>query len=381
MIYLPSEFPLDPEFCYLNHAAISPWPRRTAERVAAMAQRIMTCGGADYPAWLGTEQQLRERIAALLNAPDADDIALLKNTSDGLSMISQGLDWQDGDGVVGVAGDFCSNEMVWQALGDRGVEYTGVDTGKVQDQEAVLIDALAPNTRLLAVSTVHFATGYRYDIARLGEACRERGVLLSVDGIQSLGALRFDLAETPADFVTCGGHKWLLSPEGIGFLYCRAELRERIALHQYGWAMRDTPYDFEPEGPWRPASSARRFEAGTPNMLGIHAMEASLSLFAELGMPFVEQRLADNVTYLYDALSAIDGIEMVTTADPAKRAGIVTFRHRDIDGQQLHRALTERQLICSPRGGGVRLAPHFYTSQAVLERSISIIQQSIQHMK
>lgn len=379
MIYLPSEFPLDTGLCYLNHAAIGPWPRRTAQAVAAFAQQNMTRGGSDYPEWLTVEKRLRERLARLINAQDPADIALVQNTSEGLSIISQGLDWQDGDEVIGFAGDFCSNQMVWQALEDRGVRYRAVDLQHVTDPEQALIDAFSPHTRLLAVSSVHFATGYRFDLGRLSEACARNGILFSVDAIQSLGAQSFDLDETPADFVVAGGHKWLLSAEGLGFMYCRPTLREQLSLHRFGWAMREAPYGFETDD-WSAAHSARRFEAGTPNMLGIHAMDATLSLFEELGMAFVEERLAQNIAYLEESIGGLPGTQQITPADPAKRAGIFTFRHSRIEGAKLHAALMQNDVICSPRAGGIRLAPHFYTSRNVLEEAISVIHQTIQRI-
>lgn len=372
MLYLPAEFPQDADLCYLNHAAVGPWPRRTAQAVAGFAQQNMTRGATDYPAWLKVEQRLRERLAHLINARSPGDIALVQNTSVGLSIISQGLDWRDGDEVVGLAGDFCSNTMVWEVLGERGVTYRPVDALRDRDPEQALIAALSAKTRLLAISTVHFATGYRFDVQRLSEACRAQGVLLSVDGIQSLGAVAFDLDEVPADFVVSGGHKWLLSAEGLGFLYCHPRLREQLRLHQFGWAMRDSPYDFEGDT-WTPAQSARRFEAGTPNMIGIHALDASLGLFEEIGMAVVEERLAANLAFLEAELRKLAGIEIVTPADPAKRAGILTFRHARIDGVELHKALMHEGVICAARAGGVRLAPHFYTSQAVLERAVDLI--------
>lgn len=380
MLYLPAEFPLDPDLCYLNHAAIGPWPRRTAQVVANFAQQVMLRAGADYPDWLDTEQRLRERLARLINAGGADDIALVQNTSTGLSIVSQGLDWQDGDEVVGLKGDFCSNRMVWQVLQDRGVSYRAVDALASGDPEGALIDAMGPHTRLLAISTVQFATGYRFDMHRLAQACRARDVLLSVDAIQSLGAVPFDQAEIQADFITGGGHKWLLSPEGQGFLYCKPERREQLSLHQFGWAMRASPYAFESET-WDSAASARRFEAGTPNMIGIHGMDASLSLFEEFGMQNVAARIDSNISTLFEHLDAMPGIEIVTPGDPRRRAGILTFRHRTLGGDRLHAALMQQGLICSPRVGGIRLAPHFYTPESVLIRAIETISQTIQNIK
>lgn len=376
MLYLPAEFPQDADLCYLNHAAVGPWPRRTAQVVAGFAQTNMTRGATDYPARMEVEKRLRDRLAHLINAPSSDDIALVPNTSVGLSIISQGLDWRDGDEIVGLAGDFCSNTMVWEVLDDRGVSYRPIDALNSPDPEAALIAAFSPKTRLLAISTVHFATGYAFDMPRLSEACRSRGILLSVDAIQSLGAAGFDLARAPADFVTSGGHKWLLSPEGQGFLYCRAELRDRLRLHQFGWAMREAPYDFEGDA-WTAAPSARRFEAGTPNMLGIHALDASLGLFEEIGIKVVEERLAANLAFLEVRLREIPGTELVTPADPKRRVGILTFRHPGMAAPELHRRLMQQGLVCAARAGGIRLAPHFYTPQAVLETAISRIRATL----
>ncbi len=379
MLYLPSEFPQEPDLCYLNHAAVGPWPRRTAQAVASFAQQNMTRGAEDYPAWMEVEHRLRYRLARLINAQDPNDIALVKNTSEGLSIISQGLDWLSGDEVIGLAGDFCSNQMPWEVLSGQGVNYVRVNALQDKDPEGALIAAMSDKTRLLAISTVHFATGYRFDMQRLADACRRKDVLLSVDAIQSLGAVAFDLAETPADFVTSGGHKWLLSPEGLGFLYCRPELREHISLHQFGWAMRESPYAFESES-WITAKSARRFESGTPNMTGIHAMEASLSLFEELGMEFVESRLVENVSFLETELGKLPEVEIVTPKDPEKRAGILTFRHAGSPTPTLHAQLMKNRVICAARAGGIRLAPHFYTPRPTLELGLQKIRQIIQTM-
>jgi selenocysteine lyase/cysteine desulfurase len=369
MLYLPAEFPQDPDLCYLNHAAIGPWPRRTAQIVANFAYQNMSRGGADYPQWLPIEQALRERLARLINAGSSDDIALTKNTSEGLSTIASGLDWRSGDEVVGLAHDFVSNRMVWEALGGRGVTYRAVDALATDDPEGALIAALSEKTRLLAVSSVHYATGYRLDLERLGDACRDGRTLLSVDVIQGLGAVPFDARTVHADFVTGGGHKWLLSPEGLGFLYVRPELREQLTLRQYGWAMRASPYDFDAED-WRPADSARRFESGTPNMTGIHAMHASLTLFDEIGLETVHARLAAHVDHLAREIAAMPGLEVLTPIDPSRRAGILTFRSHDLDGGHLHRALSAAGVVCSPRAGGIRLSPHFYTPDAQLETAL-----------
>ena len=376
MHYLPAEFPLDPDICYLNHAAVAPWPRRTAQAVERFAYENMSRGAADYPRWMATLGRLRERLAWLIGAPSPDDIALVKNTSEGLSLVAAGLDWQPGDRVVGIADDFPSNRVVWEALADRGVGFDAVDVNAAADPEQALIDRLGERTRLLAVSGVHFASGLRLDLGRLSAACRERGVLLCLDAIQSLGARPFDLSETPVDFVVADGHKWLLGPEGLGLFYVAPALRERLRLCQFGWAMRERAGDYDP-GPWTPAASARRFEPGSPNMLGVHALEASLSLLQEIGMHEVERHLLGNVGYLRGALSALPGLRFVTPEEPARHAGILSFRIAGVDMDRLHRELMQDGVICALRGGNLRFSPHFHTRTDNLDMAVERLEDAL----
>lgn len=376
MHYFPAEFPLDPEIAYLNHAAVAPWPRRTAQAVERFAYENMTRGARDYPRWMETEQRLRERLAWLIGASSPDDIALVKNTSEGLSFVAAGLEWQTGDQIVGIADDFPSNRVVWEALGAQDVTFEAVDINTAEDPEQALIDRLTDRTRLLAVSSVHFATGLRLDLSRLAGACRERGVLLCVDAIQSLGALPFDLQQSPADFVVADGHKWMLGPEGLGLLYVNPAIRDRMRLVEFGWAMRERPGDYDP-GPWQPAQSARRFECGSPNMLGVHALEASLSLLQEIGMDEVKRHLLGNVGYLRGELSGITGLSFVTPTDPARHAGILSFRIEEVDLEKVYRQLMASGVICALRSGNLRFSPHFYTRTETLDLAVERLEKTL----
>lgn len=361
-----TEFPQDPELVYLNHAGVSPWPQRTAHAVEAFARENVRSGARNYPRWLGVEQRLRERLARLINAPSPDDIALVKNTSEGLSFVAYGLPWRSGDAVVINRQEFPSNRVVWESLADRyGVEVRDVDLTGTGPEQA-LIDALDPRVRLLAVSSVQYGTGLRMDLARLGAACREVGALFCVDAIQSLGALRFDAQAVGADFVIADGHKWMMGPEGIGLFYSRPEAREQLALSQYGWHMLAQAGDFDRKD-WTVTDSARRFECGSPNMLGIHGLDASLSLLEELGMQEVEERVLGHARYLRERIAAEEHLELVT---PAAHAGIVTFRLRGRDAAAAHKALMGQGVICAARGGGVRFAPHFYNTTEQLDRAL-----------
>ncbi len=296
------EFSLTPEVIYLNHAAVSPWPSRTATAVASFAEENRQRGAQNYPQWLVVEQRLRERLQRLIGARSVDEIALLKNTSEGLSVIAHGLDWRAGDNVIIPAQEFPSNRMVWESLAEYGVEVRAVDISTVSDPESALLQQIDARTRLISVSAVQYDTGLRLDLNRLGRACEDAEVLYCVDAIQSLGALPLNVRSIRADFVVADGHKWLLGPEGLALFYCRRELFERLRLRQFGWHMVEHPHDFERRD-WEPAKTARRFECGSPNMLGIHALEASLSLLEEIGSDAIAEKIMANSGYLIQQLS------------------------------------------------------------------------------
>jgi selenocysteine lyase/cysteine desulfurase len=365
-----SEFDLSPDLCYLNHAAVAPWPRRTVEAVIRFARENGTRGAAGYPDWMRKETQLRERLAALINALSPEDIALTKNTSEGLSIVAHGLDWKTGDNVVGISQEFPSNRIVWESLADRGVHYRTLDLTGVEAPEPGLEALCDEHTRLVAVSSVQYARGLRLDLERLGDACRRRGILFCVDAIQSLGAIPFDLERIHADFVVADGHKWMLGPEGVALLYVNPALRPDLALHQYGWHMVEHPGDYDREG-WSASATATRFECGSPNMLGIHALEASLSLLQEVGMDTVAAAIQERVARLIELIDR-RGLELLSPRGAARRAGIVTFRVPGADSKRLHSALMQRGIVCAQRGGGIRFSPHYYTEWAVLERAIAV---------
>lgn len=370
------EFPLDHDLIYLNHAAVAPWPRCTAAAVQQFAEENMRRGASHYPRWLEVEARLREQCRALLNAPSIDDIALLKNTSEALSVVAYGLDWQAGDNVVISDQEFPSNRIVWESLQALGVETRPADLAQGTAPEEALAAVMDRRTRLLAISSVQYAGGLRLDLERLGAWCHQRGVLFGIDAIQSLGALPLDVQRCSADFVAADGHKWLLGPEGCAVFYVRPELRERLQLRQYGWHMVENHLDFS-RHEWQVAASARRFECGSPNMLGIHALSASLALLTRVGMDEVAARVLANSAYLMEALAAVPDIEILTPRQTGRYAGIVTFRHRHIEPVELHHRLFARNIICAQRGGGVRFSPHFYTSRRQLEAAVTMVEETV----
>ena len=367
------EFPLAPSLRYLNHAAVAPWPQRSAMAVQQFSQANVRHGASDYANWLKLEKRLRERLMRLLNASTTGDIALVKNTSEALSFVGFGLDWRPGDQVVISDEEFPSNRIVWQALARFGVEVVEVSL-KGADPEAALLAAFTPRTRLLAVSAVQFSSGLRLDLARLGQGCRRHGVLFCIDAIQQLGATVFDVQAYDCHFAMADGHKWMLGPEGLGVFYCRADVRDQLKLSEYGWHMLEHAGDYT-RTTWEPARSARRFECGSPNMLGAFALEASLSLLEEVGMDEVQRLLEARVDQLSQGLAALPGATVHSPMAAARRAGIVNFSLAGWDNAALHATLREANVIGIPRGPGVRLSPHFYTPESVIEDTLAEIER------
>ncbi|MBD3737816.1 MAG: aminotransferase class V-fold PLP-dependent enzyme [Pseudomonas balearica] len=371
MFELENEFPQAPGLRYLNHAAVAPWPRRASSAVSQFAEQNATLGARDYPQWLKIENRLRERLARLLNAPTCADVALVKNTSEALSFVAFGLDWRAGDQIVISDEEFPSNRVVWEALQPQGVEVIQVSLAGA-DPEADLLAACTPRTRLLAISAVQYASGIRLDLDRLGHGCEQRGVLLCIDAIQQLGALPFDVQQSRCAFAMADGHKWMLGPEGLGVFYCRSDLRPQLKLHEYGWHMLEHAGDYD-RSDWQPARSARRFECGSPNMLGAVALEASLSLLEEVGMHQVAASLNERMEWLRAGLRQLPGIELLSPAQPERSAGIVTFRLAGSANQALFEQLKAEQVVCALRGGGIRLSPHFYTPAEVIEDTLALL--------
>ncbi|WP_278397231.1 aminotransferase class V-fold PLP-dependent enzyme [Stutzerimonas kunmingensis] len=377
MIQINDEFPQIVGLRYLNHAAVAPWPRRAARAVSAFAEQNATLGARDYPEWLTVERSLRQRLTRLLNAPSSADVALVKNTSEALSFVAFGLDWKSGDQIVISDEEFPSNRVVWKALRPLGVEVIQVSLKGV-DPEADLLAACGPRVRLMSISAVQYASGMRLDLPRLGEGCEQRGVLLCIDAIQQLGALPFDAQQNRCAFAMADGHKWMLGPEGLGVFYCRSDLREQLKLHEYGWHMLEHAGDYD-RSDWEPARSARRFECGSPNMLGAMALEASLSLLEEVGMEQVARSLGERIEWLTHGISKLKGVETLSSGQAERRSGIVTFRLDGWPNAALFERLKTEQVVCAQRGGGIRFSPHFYTPEHVIDETLGLLHDLAAH--
>ncbi len=368
---LAAEFPVEDQHRYLNHAAVAPWPRRTGAAVNELATEMIQHGAARYPRVMQRETLLRDQIREFINAPSSDDVALLKNTSEGLSVVARGFPWQPGDNVVIGDEEFPSNRIVWESLQDQGVTVKQVNLQVAESPEAAYIDACDSNTRIISVSSVQYASGLRLDLAALGAHCRAADIAFCVDGIQGLGAFPHDVQAMNIDFLVADAHKWLLGPEGLALFYCRDAWRERLQLQQFGWHMVEDPYDFDRKD-WQPAHSAQRFECGTQNTLGIFAMSASLSLLLEIGMSEVERRILARSEHLFEAIAARPELELLSAREPGRYAGIVQFRRREKDQEKVFEALGQAGVVCAFRGGGLRYSPHCYNRMELLDEAVEL---------
>ncbi|MEI6708414.1 MAG: aminotransferase class V-fold PLP-dependent enzyme [Methylococcales bacterium] len=366
------EFPLSDELIYLNHAAVAPWPKRTSAAVIAFAEQNTRYGSHFYLDWMAKETECRAQLQTLLNAPSTDDIAFVKNTSEALSFVAYGLTWHTGDNIVSSNEEFPSNRLPWQSLANQGVDFRQADLSCADTPEDALFALVDDHTRLLTISSIQFASGLRMDLVKIGEFCRQRGILFCIDAIQSLGAVQFDVQACHADFVMADGHKWLFGAEGLGVFYSSAKAREQLKLTQYGWHnMKDT-HNYENKA-WEIHPTARRFECGSMNTLGIHALSASLSLLLELGMETVEALVLKNADIVKAHAANNDQLSLIASAYSPLKSGIVVFKHQTIANECLYKQLQNKGVVCALRGGGIRFSPHFYNSEQEISNAFELI--------
>ncbi len=319
-----------------------------------------TEGGAFfYPKWSQQVVDIRRACAGIVNA-DQDEIAFVKSTSHGLSIVASGLDWKEGDNVIIFEKEFPSNLYPWINLKRKGVQVRVIPSreGRIlfEDIES-LIDA---RTRLFAVSSVQFSNGFKLDLQRAGELCESRGILFCVDAIQSLGIIPMDVKAFNIDFLSADAHKWLLGPEGIGIFYCRRGLAERIVPPLIGWKCVQNELDFaHPDFCFK--TNALKFEEGSMNLMGILGLGAAVELLFEVGIDRIQNRVLD----LGDAIireTEKRGLRLLTPRNRRDRGGNITVAG-DFDPSIMRDSLREKGIMVNARGGGLRISPHFYNNE------------------
>jgi selenocysteine lyase/cysteine desulfurase len=359
-----SFFPITQKWIYLDHAGIAPISTRVEEALRRYAELAVGHGGAEYEVFTREIERVRERAARLLGA-DPEEIAFVKNTTEGIGIVSNGLDWRPGDCVVTCDLEYPSNVTPWQNLRERNVETLMLrgENGMLPIERVE--EALrSPRVRLLALSSVEFSTGARNDLEAIGALCRERGVLFCVDAIQSLGCLPLDVQHCGIDFLSADGHKWLLGVEGCGVFYCARHLLGQITPRVVGWRNVADPADFDRyQNELR--RDAGRFEEGTTNTPGIFALGASIDLLLELGIDAIAGRVLALTEHLTNGLVSRDAVIFSPGGDGA--SGIVSFRLPGEAPERTAERLRAQRIHTVVRRGGVRASPHFYTDEAELD--------------
>jgi selenocysteine lyase/cysteine desulfurase len=364
------EFPITRNYNFQNHAAAAPLSRRAADAVRAYAQH------AESNAYLRggffkQVERVRSQVAALLNA-NADEIALTKNTSEGISFVANGLHWQSGDNVVLANVEFPANVYPWQALRPLGVQIRTVleEDGRIPLER--MIEAINSRTRVVSVSSVQYASGFRTDLATLGDYCQSKGVFLCVDAIQSLGAFPIDVRAMNIDFLASDGQKWLCAPEGSGFFYVRKEIQGFLRPTTIGWMSVKDPFSFG-SNRFEFHDSARRYEAGSYCYPGVFALGAALDVIREIGIESISRRIL-SMTHRLTAGLRDKGYRVISSRHPAEASGIVAFVSDVHDHNQIQRHLeTEHRIVIAVRCGRLRASPHFYNSEREIDQLIDLL--------
>jgi cysteine desulfurase/selenocysteine lyase len=367
-------FPVTERAIYLNHAAVSAPPTPTIQAIQSQLADVSHNGSINFRNWLAVKENTRRLIAAMLGARP-EQVAFLRNTSDALSTVANGLDWKPGDNLVTFRNEFPSNLYPWLRIREvLGIEVRLCEEhdGRVDlDELIALIDG---RTRLVAISQIQYASGFRADLERLGRAARAHDALLVVDVIQALGVVPIDVESELVDVAAAACHKWLLTPEGVGLLYLSDRARERIQPTLVGWTSVPNPEDYGNfEQGWNQGTLA--WETGTGPVALIHGLEASLKLLNEVGVYEIHSHLERLTDHLCELLKDTD-YKVVSSRRTGEKSQIVCIRHSGaLTSLDLYAHLRQRNIITAPRGDRLRISPHFYNSFEEMDGLVNALPQ------
>lgn len=368
------QMPIAEKWAYFDHAAVAPLSRPTQSAITKWLATAVEDGDAYWPEWAAEIERTR-RTAAELIGSDYEEIALVPNTTAGITLVAEGCPWSQGDNVVVPENEFPSNAYPWLNLASRGVE-----TRRVPVEDGVvsldrLFEACDENTRLISVSWVGFASGFRLDLAQLVERAHERSILVFVDAIQGLGVLPLNVKRIPIDFLAADGHKWMLGPEGAGLFYTQRRHLNWLRPIGVGWNSVQQQYHFD-HIDLNLVDEARRYEGGTQNMAGMHGFGAALKLLQNAGLSPDSMLLANRVKevsdYAIQELKAA-GCEIHSHRDGDHWSGIVSFSVAG-DPVDVRKKCIENGVVVSCRGGRLRIAVHAYNNHADVDRLIALLQ-------
>lgn len=365
-----AKFPITRNYNFQNHAAVAPLSAPAAEAMAGYARELAEAAYLNGTYYRAAER-VRQSVARLINA-DAGEVTFTKNTSEGICFVANGITWLTGDNVVSNTMEFAANVYPWMNLESRGVTLKRVheEDGRVPFDK--IASAIDKRTRVVAISAVQWWNGFRVDLARLGELCKEKGVLLFVDAIQALGVHPLDVRTMNIDFLAADGHKWLCAPEGSGIFYCRRELIGHLRPSEIGYMSMKHGYD-SLEQRIDLHDDARRFDSGVYNLAGVCALGASLDLFLELGIDQIQVRVKQLSDQLVEGLRQ-RGWKIHSPRTASEWSGIVTFSSdkHDLDGLRKH-LRNEFKVIIASRLGRLRASPHFYNAPEEIQQLVEAL--------
>ncbi|HEV7681725.1 MAG TPA: aminotransferase class V-fold PLP-dependent enzyme [Pyrinomonadaceae bacterium] len=365
-------FPVTERAIYLNHAAVSAPPQPTINAIQAQLADVSENGSVNFRSWLGVKESARRLLAGMLGARP-EQVAFMRNTSDGLSTVANGLDWRSGDNLVTFRGEFPSNLYPWLRLRDAlGVEVRVCEErdGRVDVDELIrLIDG---RTRIVAISQVQYASGFRADLARISDAARIHDALLVVDVIQGLGVIPIDIEAEGVDVAAGACHKWLLTPEGVGLLYLSSRARERIQPTLVGWTSVPNPDDYgNHDQGWKQGTLA--WETGTAPVALIHGLEASLKLLNEVGIERIQTYLETLTNHLCERLQNTN-YKVLSSRHDGEKSQIVCIQHTaGLSPMSLYASLKNKNIITAPRGDRLRISPHFYNTLEEIDELVKAL--------
>lgn len=364
------EFPITKNYNFQNHAAVAPISRRAA---AAMQQYAEQCRDCAYlnAGFYQRAEQTRRAGATLINA-DPEEVTFVKNTTEGIAFVANGLRWNTGDNVVITNVEFPANVYPWLNLQAAGVRVKMVreEAGRIDFEQ--IAEAIDGRTRVVSISAVQFASGFRCDLTKIGQLCQVKGVLFCVDAIQALGVLPIDVREMHIDFLSADGHKWLCGPEGCGLFFCNRELLGHLRPSTVGWMCMKNADDFG-HYQFEFRDDARRFDSGSYNIAGIYGLGAAIELLLEIGIDAISKRVLSLTDRLVTGLRE-KHYRVLSSRQPGEASGIVAFISDKHDHTEIQRHLqAEHRLVIAVREGRLRASPHFYNTEEEIDQLIALL--------
>ena len=366
-----AEFPIRATRTYLNNAAIAPASTGVIAAMNRFLADLRDHGDGHYLEWCRhADEVIKLKIATLIGA-DRTEIAFIKNTTEGVLLVANGLDWAPGDNVVVPDIEYPSNVYCWMNLARRGVAIRWVKSREGRILVEDIAAAIDPRTRLVTLSAVQFSNGFRQDLTRTAELCRSRGVLLNLDAIQYVGALHLDLGQCPVDFLSVGGHKWLLGPIGTGFFYCRRAVLDRLRPHNIGYhsVAKDADH-LDYDLVFRP--DAGRFEEALVNFPGLWGLEAAVDLVLGVGTERIERHILALTDSLVEGLRA-KGYVLLSSQESGERSGIVSFRHPTRGADEVQTRLQVARIDVAICLGALRASPGAYNDVADVQQLLEAL--------